>query len=91
MNIARVVGRVWATRKLSDLENLKLLILQPMEIREGRDVGELIVAADSQQAGVANELVYYVTSKEASFPFNRRYTALDAAIVGHVDHVDLPR
>ena len=88
MNIARVVGRLWATRKLPDLEGLKFLVLQPMEMKDRSDVGDLVVAADSQQAG-QGDLVYYVTSKEASFPFDRRYTALDAAIVGHVDRVDL--
>ncbi len=88
MNLARVVGRVWATRKLADLEGLKFLILQPMDMEDGRDAGSTLVAADSQQAG-EGELVYYVTSKEASFPFDRKYTALDATIVGHVDRIDL--
>ena len=88
MNLARVVGRVWATRKLPDLEGLKFLILQPMDLESGEDVGATLVAADSQYAG-EDDLVYYVTSKEASFPFERKYTALDAAIVGHVDRIDL--
>ena len=88
MNLARVVGRVWATRKLPDLEGLKFLILQPMDLENGEDVGSTLVAADSQYAG-EGDLVYYVTSKEASFPFERKYTALDAAIVGHVDRIDL--
>ena len=88
MNIARVVGRVWATRKLPDLEGLKFLILQPMEMLDHSVSGDLVVAADSQQAG-QGDLVYYVTSKEAAFPFDRRHTALDAAIVGHVDRVAL--
>ncbi|UCD37438.1 MAG: EutN/CcmL family microcompartment protein [Fidelibacterota bacterium] len=88
MNLARVVGRVWATRKLPDLEGLKFLILQPMDLESSDDVGATLVAADSQQAG-EGELVYYVTSREASFPFDRQYTALDAAIVGHVDRIDL--
>ena len=88
MNIARVIGRVWATRKLPDLEGLKFIILQPMEMKSNTDAGEWLVAADSQQAG-PGDLVYYVTSKEASFPFNRAHTALDAAVVGHVDRVDL--
>ena len=87
MNLGRVIGRIWATRKLPDLEGLKLLVLQPMDLADGSDVGSPIVAADSQQAG-EGDLVYYVTSKEASFPFNRSYTALDAAIVGHVDRID---
>ena len=88
MNIARVIGRVWATRKLPDLKGLKFIILQPMEMKSNTDAGDWLVAADSQQAG-PGDLVYYVTSKEASFPFNRAHTALDAAVVGHVDRVDL--
>ncbi len=88
MNIARVIGRVWATRKLPGLEGLKFIILQPMEMRSNADAGDWLVAADSQQAG-PGDLVYYVTSKEASFPFSRAHTALDAAVVGHVDRVDL--
>lgn len=88
MNIARVIGRVWATCKLPDLEGLKFIILQPMEMKSNTDAGDWLVAADSQQAG-PGDLVYYVTSKEASFPFNRAHTALDAAVVGHVDRVDL--
>ncbi len=88
MNIAKVIGRVWATRKLPDLEGLKFLILQPMEVTGSRPRGDFLVAADSQQAG-PGELVYYVTSKEASFPFDREFTALDAAVVGHIDRIDL--
>ena len=88
MNIARVIGRVWATHKLPDLEGLKFIILQPMEMKSNTDAGDWLVAADAQQAG-PGDLVYYVTSKEASFPFNRAHTALDAAVVGHVDRVDL--
>ena len=88
MRIAKVIGRVWATRKLPDLEGLKLLILQPIEVTGSRPQGDFLVAVDSQQAG-AGELVYYVTSKEASFPFDRKFTALDAAVVGHIDRIDL--
>ncbi len=88
MNIAKVIGRVWATQKLPDLEGLKFLILQPIEVTGPHPLGEFLVAADSRQAG-EGDMVYYVTSKEASFPFDREFTALDAAVVGHVDRVDL--
>ena len=88
MRIARVIGRVWATRKLSELEGLKFLVLQPMDVTKDSPTGNCLVAADSQHAG-PGDLVYYVTSKEASYPFGRDYTALDAAVVGHVDRIDL--
>lgn len=88
MKIARVIGNVWATRKLPDLKGIKFLILQPIDVETGHDAGDYVVAADSQQAGVG-EIVYFVTSKEAAFPFATYDTAIDAAIVGHVDRIDL--
>jgi ethanolamine utilization protein EutN len=88
MNVAQVIGRVWATRKLDELKGLKFLMLQPMDVTGMTPTGKCLVAADSQQAG-PGDIVYYVTSKEASYPFGREYTALDAAIVGHVDRIDL--
>jgi ethanolamine utilization protein EutN len=88
MRVARVIGRVWATRKLAELEGLKFLMLQPMDVVENCPTGNCLVAADSQHAG-PGDLVYYVTSKESSYPFGRDNTALDAAVVGHVDRIDL--
>ncbi len=87
MRVAQVIGRVWATRKLANLEGLKFLVLQPMDVTGDAPTGDCLVAADSQQAG-PGDLVYYVTSKESSYPFGREHTALDAAVVGHVDRVD---
>lgn len=88
MRVARVIGRVWATRKLAELEGLKFLVLQPMDVTSASPSGNCLVAADSQHAG-PGDLVYFVTSKEASYPFGRDYTALDAAVVGHVDRIDI--
>ncbi|UCH11034.1 MAG: ethanolamine utilization protein EutN [Fidelibacterota bacterium] len=88
MFLGPVVGTVWATNKWTDLVGLKFLIFQPMDLENGEDVGATLVTADSQYAG-EDDLVNYVTSKEASFPFERKYTALDAAVVGHGDRIDL--
>ena len=50
MNMARVIGTVWATRKTSSLEGCRLLILQPLDSHL-RDTAKPIVATDSIGAG----------------------------------------
>ena len=88
MNLARVVGRLWTIRKLPELEGLKVLFHLPIDLKDGRGVGPALVAADSRRAG-EGELLHYVPSQEASFHFDREYAALDTAIAGHVERIDL--
>jgi microcompartment protein CcmK/EutM len=84
MQIARVIGDVVATRKDESLAGLKLLIVQPLSPRR-EPVGRPLVAVDSVGAG-AGEEVFFVRGREASFPFFPAEPAVDAGIVGIVDH-----
>jgi ethanolamine utilization protein EutN len=84
MQIARVIGDVVATRKDESLAGLKLLIVQPLSPRR-EPVGRPLVAVDSVGAGVGEE-VFFVRGREASFPFYPAEPAVDAGIVGIVDH-----
>ena len=56
MNLARVTGRVWATRKLPDLEGLKFLVLQPMDLVDGSDVGSTLLAVGEGRSGLLRNL-----------------------------------
>jgi len=86
MDLARVVGKVVCTIKNPGLSGTTLLLVQPLD-REGRGVGEPLVAVDSVGAG-AGELVFYVTGREASFAFlPDRVVPTDASVVGIVDSV----
>ena len=87
MQLAKVIGDVVATRKDETLLGLKLLVLQPIGA-DGSAVGRTLVAADSVGAGVG-ETVFFVRGKEASFPFRPVEPAVDAGIVGIVDHYDV--
>jgi ethanolamine utilization protein EutN len=89
MFLGRVVGRLWATAKNPQLEGVSLLIVQPVT-PELKDSGRSIVCADSIGAG-PGEIVYWVRSKEASFPFAPKEPPVDAAIVGIVDSVHVER
>ncbi|HUP02242.1 MAG TPA: EutN/CcmL family microcompartment protein [Gemmatimonadota bacterium] len=86
MHFARVLGRVVATRKVQPLTGYRLLWLEPTDA-QGRATAKPLVAVDAGQYG-EGEWVYYVTSREASLPLRDPFCAVDAAIVGKVDHVD---
>ena len=85
MNLGRVTGKVWATRKVATFEGRRLLLVQPMNFR-GQDLGTPEVMLDTVDAG-EGDTVIYVSSSEASIPFPEP-TPAAATIVGVVDRVD---
>ena len=88
MQLARVIGTVVASRKAEGLVGTKLLVIQPL--RPDRTLlGKPLVAVDSVGAGTGEE-VFYVRGREASFPFLPAEVPADAAIVGIVDHWNVP-
>ena len=87
MQLARVIGKVVATRKDGNLVGLKLLVVQPLDA-ERRPAGKPLVAVDAVGAGTG-EYVFFVRGKEASFPFYPVEAPVDAGIVGIVDHWDV--
>ena len=88
MQLARVLGEVVSTMKDPSLVGTRLLILQPIDV-SGADAGRTLVALDSVGAGVG-ENVFFVRGREAAFPFYPAEPPTDAAIVGIVDHWDVP-
>ncbi|MCX6640122.1 MAG: EutN/CcmL family microcompartment protein [bacterium] len=88
MNLAKVVGTIWATVKDPHLNGSKMQLIQPLT-EQGRKMGRAIVAVDTVGAG-PGEIVFYVTSREASLSFPEPLlTPVDAAIVGIVDRSEL--
>ena len=87
MQLARVIGDVVVTRKDENLLGITLLLVQPLT-PDRQPAGRPLVAADSVGAGVGEE-VFFVRGKEASFPFHPAEPAVDAGIVGIVDHWDI--
>ncbi len=85
MHLAKVAGSVVATRKIAELEGVKLLWVQPLNKRL-EPVGEPLVAVDTVMAGTG-DIVYYVIGREASMALEKTFVPVDAAIVGIVDEV----
>lgn len=94
MNLARVIGTLWATRKVDDADGATLQVIQPLT-GELAPLGRPIVACDTVGAG-PGELVLYVTAYEAVIPFVTRpggpglgtRVPMDASIVGIVEQHD---
>ena len=88
MQLARVVGEVVSSVKDPNLTGTTLLVLQPINA-SGEAYGRTLVALDSVGAGVG-ENVFFVRGREAAFPFYPAEPPTDAAVVGIVDHWDVP-
>ena len=84
MQLARVIGSVVATQKVSELYGVTLLVLQPID-STGKDVGQPIISVDSVGAGIG-EKVFYVKSKEGGMTLPNPATSADAGVGGILDY-----
>jgi ethanolamine utilization protein EutN len=88
MLVARVVGRVVATQKNEKLQGAKLLLVQPLEL-DGRDRGTPVLAVDGVDAGPGDRVLLVQDGRAAQQVLGRGTAAVDAAVVGVVDSVEL--
>lgn len=82
MFLGRVIGSVWATQKEFGMENLKLLLVQPIHAN-GTDAGTQVICADRIGAG-QGETVIVSRGSSARVLINKD-SPVDAVIVGIVD------
>jgi ethanolamine utilization protein EutN len=87
MFLGKVIGSVWATQKEEGMDNLKLMIVQPVDFRE-RESGQTVIAADRIGAGVG-EKVIVSRGSPARILFSGKQVPVDAMIVGIVDSFEL--
>ncbi len=87
MFLGRVIGEVWATRKVSDLEGHRLLVVEALDTGSGPPAPMVtpVVAADPIGAGVGEEvLVAFGKAARVACGGDGDF-ALEAAVVGIVD------
>jgi ethanolamine utilization protein EutN len=89
MYLGRVIGTVVAERKYEGLEGKKLLVVTPLDAKL-QPTREPEVAVDTVRAG-HGDLVYLVSSREAALALDPWFVPVDAAIVGIVDDLNVPR
>ena len=88
MLIARVVGTVVSTQKSRKLEGAKLLLVQPLTL-DGALRGTTLLAIDSVGAGIGEKVLVVLEGKAAGDALRRKAAAVDAAIIGIVDAVEV--
>jgi len=88
MQIARVVGTVVSTQKNRKLEGAKLLLVQPLSI-DDEPRGVSLIAIDSVGDGVGERVLVVIEGKAAGDALGRKGAAVDAAIIGIIDVVDV--
>lgn len=93
MFLARVIGSVVSTKKDETMRGRKLLLLRPMLVDESdpaklRPGTNTIVAVDSLGAG-QGDLVLFCQGSSARQATGMKTLPVDAAVVGHVDTVEV--
>ncbi|WP_019122962.1 EutN/CcmL family microcompartment protein [Brevibacillus massiliensis] len=87
MFLGKVIGSVWSTQKEAGMENLKLLIVQPIDWKE-TEGGQTVIAADRIGAGVGERVIVSRGSVARSL-FQEKNVPVDAVIVGIVDSFEI--
>src|SRR6266705_1844472 len=87
MFLGKVVGTVWSTKKSPDLEGVRFLIVHPYDL-DKQPTKNIVVVADRLGAGTG-ETVMCAFGKAARTAIGNQEMAIEAAVVGIVDRVDL--
>lgn len=89
MILARVIGNVVATQKNQRYENARVMLCQPLT-PEGFEIGATLIALDSVDAGEGDMVLIVQEGWGASTAATGEVgAAIDSAIIGIVDRVDL--
>jgi len=86
MKLGVVIGVVWASRKVPELEGCRLFIVQPVSA-QGSATETPLVAADPQGLAAPGDRVVYVTSTDATQAFPGGYAPVNASIVELVEGI----
>lgn len=90
MQVAKVIGNIWATRKENQLSGVKLLLVKPVDVLDSSVDKSPLVAADIIGAGVG-ETVIIVGGSSARGAVGGNSIPVDATVVGIVDDLEIDR
>jgi len=86
MKLGKVIGTVWADRKVKQLTGCRLHVVQPLS-SEFKNMGEPLVVADPKNIAGSGDNIVYVTSTDATQAFDSGFAPVNAAVVELVDHI----
>ena len=88
MILAKVTGSVVSIIKNKHLENEKLLITQPVDLKQ-KPTGEYFLSLDRVQAGEGDLVLVNKEGSGARLMYDNEEIPVQAVIVGDVDDIDV--
>lgn len=89
MQLGRVIGTVWATRKDENLVGLSFQIVRYIDL-DYKEKDQFTVAVDSVQAGIG-DIVLLATGSSARQTSITKNRPIDAVIMAVVDKLDVEK
>jgi len=86
MKLGKVIGKVWAERKVPQLHACRLHVVQPVT-SELKKTGSVLVVADPQNIAGTGDTIVYVTSTDAVQAFDSGDAPVNACVVELVDAI----
>ena len=86
MKIGRVIGNVWADKKVPQLNGCRLHVVQPLTSNL-EPTGEWLVVADPQNIAGSGDNIVYVTNTDATQAFDSAFAPVNAAVVKLIDEI----
>ena len=87
MRLGRVIGKVWAERKVEQLHACRLHVVQPITSNL-KKAGKMLVVADPQNIAGEGDIIVYVTNTDAIHAFDSAFAPVNACVVQLVDYID---
>jgi ethanolamine utilization protein EutN len=89
MFLAKVVGTVWATKKVYNVKNLRFLVVHPLNVDKAPSTN-VVVVADTLGAGPGEIVIcaYGHAARQAIKPADPPSLSIEAAVIGIVDKVE---
>lgn len=89
MFIGRVVGTVWATKKVDNVKGLRFLMIHPVNIDKAPNTN-VIVAADVLGAGIGELVICsYGHAARRALTDQPNELSIEAAVIGIVDQIEV--
>lgn len=92
MFLGKVVGSVWSTKKTDNLNNLRFLVINPINLK-AKPLTDVVIVADILGAGVGETVIcaYGHAARKAIQPENPGELSIEAAVVAIVDRMDVDK
>lgn len=89
MQICKVIGNVWATKKEESLNGFKLLVVEPIDHSPAKLKLPSFVAVDPVGSGIGELVLVVQGSSARKSLMNKDDAPVDATVVGIIDTVDI--